>query len=406
MVSQPTLDAPFTVSQITGNIQQTLEQNFASVWVKGEVSNLTRHGSGHWYFSLKDRGAQLGSVMFKRENDRVRFEIAHGMEVTVHGRISVYPPHGKYQLIVDQMLPAGQGDLHLAFEALKQKLLEEGAFEMARKRPLPKYPRNIGIVTSPTGAAIQDMINILGRRYPLAEILLAPVRVQGEGAATEIVAAIHLLNEQAASDVLIIGRGGGSLEDLWAFNEEIVARAILASRIPIVSAVGHETDTTISDFVADRRAPTPSAAAELVVPDQSELRDRLDRLSRDLQNRLQKRIRSYEDRLTAIQDSYALRRPVLIMEQLQQRLDQYELRAQRSLVQSLSDRTHRLDLMEQRLTAVNPLAILQRGYAVIQNSATDLVRSTGDIHVGDKLRIRLQDGHLDSTIDAIQKKRK
>ena len=405
MAQQSELNTTLTVSQLTGSIQQTLEQNYSSVWVKGEISNLTRHSSGHWYFSLKDRGAQVGGVMFRRENQRVRFEMTHGMEVTVHGRISVYPPHGKYQLIVDQMLPAGQGDLHLALEALKKKLFDEGAFSAELKLPLPKYPKKIGIVTSPTGAAIQDMLNILKRRYPVADITLVPVRVQGESAAAEISNAIRTLDRKGEYDVLIVGRGGGSLEDLWAFNEEIVARAILAARTPIVSAVGHETDTTISDYVADERAPTPSAAAELVVPDQRELFERYAYLASALSRSLMKRIGQLDQRLTSIRDSYALKRPMLIIDRLTQTLDHDQNLILRTLAQSFRDRGTDLEMMEQRLNAVNPLQILDQGYAVMEGSDRRIVKSIDQVSTGDLVQLRVQDGTLGARIESKESKK-
>jgi len=406
MALQSELNTTLTVSQLTGSIQQTLEEKYSAVWVKGEVSNLTRHSSGHWYFSLKDRGAQIGCVMFRRENQSVRFEITHGMEVTVHGRISVYPPHGKYQLIADQMLPAGQGDLHMALEALKKKLYEAGAFSAELKKNLPRYPKKIGIVTSPTGAAIQDMLNILKRRFPIADILLYPVRVQGDGAAAEISHAIKILDQRGDCDVLIIGRGGGSLEDLWAFNEELVARAILAADTPIVSAVGHETDTTISDYVADQRAPTPSAAAELIVPDQRDLLERYDFLSNALRQTLRKRILSYEQKLDSIRDSYALKKPVLILDRLAQTLDHHEENLFRNLQQKIREDGSRLDLIEQGLNAVNPLRILERGYTVLETPDKHIVRSIQDLSKGDPVQIRVKDGRFGARIESVEANKK
>jgi len=399
------LTQTLSVSQITGHIQHILEEDFASVWVKGEISNLTRHSSGHWYFSLKDHGAQLGAVMFRRQNQSVRFEIIHGMEITVHGRISVYPPQGRYQLIVDQMQAAGQGDLHLAFEALKKKLHSEGLFDQELKQPLPRYPKQIGIITSPTGAAIQDMINILGRRFPLAKLVLIPVKVQGEGAAAEISRAIDSFNQTGDCDVLIVGRGGGSLEDLWAFNEEIVARAIAQSSIPIVSAVGHETDTTISDYVADRRAPTPSAAAELVTPDQYELRNRLNDLGQSLQTRILHRVSRYEQRLDAIQKSYALKRPVLMLEQSYQELDHLQDRTVRLTNEKINLMLSRLEGLEQKNEALNPLSILERGYAVLCQADGKIIQSAKSLNKGEKIQIRVHDGELQTTINTIKLKK-
>jgi exodeoxyribonuclease VII large subunit len=405
MAHSPELDKTLSISQITGHIQNSLEQRFGSVWVKGEISNLTRHSSGHWYFSLKDSGAQLGAVMFRGQNNQVRFDPTHGMEITAHGRISVYPPQGRYQLIVDQMLPAGEGDLHLAFEALKKKLAAEGLFRPELKKELPAYPEKIGIVTSPTGAAIQDMINILSRRFPLAELVLLPTKVQGEGAASEIALAIETFNLRHDCQVLIVGRGGGSLEDLWAFNEEIVARSIAKSDIPIVSAVGHETDTTISDLVADHRAPTPSAAAELVVPDKLELMNRLTNLSQSLQKGTYFRVQKYEERLSAIQQSYVLKRPVLMIDQFIQQLDQLQDRSIRSSRDRVNILGSKLDGYAQQLKVLNPLSILNRGYSVLSNTEGKIIRSVEQIEVKEQLVVRLFDGEAETRVEAIKPKK-
>jgi len=327
------------------------------------------------------------------------------MEVTAHGRISVYPPQGRYQLIVDQMLPAGQGDLHLAFEALKTKLEAEGLFRHELKRSLPTYPEKIGIVTSPTGAAIRDMINIFQRRFPIAQLILLPVRVQGEGAADEIAAAIDVLNSRQDCQVIIVGRGGGSLEDLWAFNEEVVARAIARSIIPIVSAVGHETDTTISDFVADHRAPTPSAAAELVVPDRVDLISRLVRVTHSLHDGLPHRIQRYEHRLDSILHSYALKKPVLMIDQSMQRLDQIQDSSIRSSRDRLTYLNNKLEGLSQQIAALNPLSILNRGYSILSSKEGRIIRSVDQVKLKDKIQIRLADGEIDSTVDAIGSKK-
>lgn len=406
MAPLPELNNTLSVSQITGHIQHTLEQGFGNVWVRGEISNLTRHTSGHWYFSLKDSGAQLGAVMFRRQTQSVRVEITHGMEVTAHGRISVYPPQGRYQLIVDQMQAAGQGDLHLAFEALKKKLEGQGLFDPSLKKLLPLYPKRIGLVTSPTGAAIKDMMNILSRRFPLAELLLLPVKVQGEGAAAEIAQAIRVFNDRQDCDVLIVGRGGGSLEDLWAFNEEIVARSIADSRIPIVSGVGHETDTTISDFVADQRAPTPSAAAELVVPDKTNLDNRLGELGNRIHRNILNRIEAYEQRLNAIQESYALKRPGLLINQSHQYLDHSHDLILRAVNDKLNKYISKLDGIEQEVKALNPLAVLNRGYTVLSGHDGKILRSVEQLTVGDTVQARMSDGEFISTVSSIDSQEK
>ncbi|MCF7922534.1 MAG: exodeoxyribonuclease VII large subunit [Candidatus Marinimicrobia bacterium] len=405
MAQAPELNSTFSVSQITGHIQHTLEKGFSSVWVKGEISNLTRHSSGHWYFSLKDSGAQLGSVMFRHQNESVRFEPAHGMEVTAHGKISVYPPQGRYQLIVDQMLPAGQGDLHLAFENLKKKLMAEGLFDPSLKKKLPAYPSHIGIITSPTGAAIRDMINILSRRWPLARLILLPVKVQGEGAAVEIARAIEILNSLNECQVLLVGRGGGSLEDLWAFNEEVVARAITQSQIPIVSAVGHETDITIADFVADQRAPTPSAAAELVVPDQLELIRWFSQVEQSLQSNMRRKMERHEQRLHAIAASYALKRPELMIAQYVQKLDQMEDKALRATQDKISKAAARLDNLFVSVEAINPLHVLEKGYAVISGAKGVVIRSIDEVSDGVELHMRLKDGEIISIARDVKKRK-
>jgi len=327
------------------------------------------------------------------------------MEITAHGRISVYPPQGRYQLVVDQMLPAGQGDLHLAFENLKKKLHAEGLFDPSRKQKLPAYPTKIGIVTSPTGAAIRDMINILSRRFPLAELILLPVKVQGDGAAAEIAKAIDSLNNMQECQVLLVGRGGGSLEDLWAFNEEVVARAIADSKIPVVSAVGHETDTTISDFVADHRAPTPSAAAELVVPDQVELTRWFMQVEQSLHSNIRGRIERYDQRLDAIARSYALKRPALMIEQFMQKLDQFEDRSIRSTQEKIAIVTARLDNLSVSVVALNPLNILDKGYAVISGAEGSVIRSIDEISDGSELHLRMKDGEISSIASAVKKRK-
>jgi len=403
MDQNPIQDKLLSISQITGQIKMSLEQGFSSVWVKGEISNLTKHGSGHWYFSLKDSDAQLGAVMFRGQNQRVRFDPTHGMEISAHGRISVYPPQGRYQLIIDQLLPAGQGDLHLAFEALKEKLSDEGLFDPELKKELPQFPAKIGIVTSATGAAIQDMLNILRRRFALTDLLLVPVKVQGEGASNEISEAIDLLNTRTDIDVMIVGRGGGSLEDLWAFNEENVARAISRSTIPVVSAVGHETDITISDHVADLRAPTPSAAAELVVPDGHEIRDQLMNLSQRLRRDMLIRVQKYEDRLTALNKSYALRRPQLLIDELMQRIDHLQDMSLRSTTDRIQHLNQSLENFNYRVEALNPLAILNRGYSVVSDGDGKVIKSAQEVRTDDEISIRLSEGEIEAGVRKIKK---
>jgi len=303
------------------------------------------------------------------------------------------------------MLPAGQGDLHLAFENLKKKLHAEGLFDPSLKQKLPAYPAKIGIVTSPTGAAIRDMINILSRRFPLAELILLPVKVQGEGAATEIADAIGTFNSMDECQVLLVGRGGGSLEDLWAFNEESVARAIAHSKIPVVSAVGHETDTTISDFVADHRAPTPSAAAELVVPDQIELIRWFNQVEQSLQSNMRSRIEKYGQRLDSISRSYALKRPELMIEQSFQKLDHLEDLSLRATRDKISKLAARMDNLSVSIEALNPLRILEKGYSVLSGAQGDLIRSIEQVSDGTEVHMRLRDGEISSIASEVKKRK-
>jgi exodeoxyribonuclease VII large subunit len=319
----------YTVSEITRQIRRSLEEEFPLVRVEGEVSNFTAHSSGHLYFSLKDEGAQLRCVMFRSRRRRMIGPLpSNGMAVRALGQITVYERSGQYQLSVIELRPAGIGALARAFEELKHRLAEEGLFDAVHKQPIPKFPGRIGVVTSPTGAAVRDIIRIIGRRFPLARLILAPVQVQGEGAAREIALAIERMNRHRLADVLIVGRGGGSMEDLWAFNEEVVARAIFSSAIPVISAVGHEIDFTIADFVADLRAPTPSAAAELVVPDRQELAGVIAGARQRLLSAAAGRIGRQRERVVTLVRSYGLRRPADLIAGRMQRLDELERRLQ------------------------------------------------------------------------------
>ena len=310
-----------TVSELTRRVKDLLEAQFPSAWVEGEISNFTAATSGHLYFTLKDANAQLSAVMFRGSAAKLNFKLKDGLQVIAFGQVSVYEKRGQYQLIVGQMMPKGLGALQLAFEELKQRLAKEGLFDPARKKPIPTLPQRIGLVTSPSGAAIRDFLNIIGRRYPNVHIVINPVRVQGAGAAEEIAAAIDEFNALELADVLIVTRGGGSLEDLWAFNEEIVARAIARSRIPTISAVGHEIDFTIADFVADLRAPTPSAAAELVVKAKEEFASLVQQHQNRLDKDLRLRVSEARQRFSALATSYVFRQPAELIRQYQQQVD-------------------------------------------------------------------------------------
>ncbi|MFQ6674251.1 MAG: exodeoxyribonuclease VII large subunit, partial [Fidelibacterota bacterium] len=311
-----------TVSQLTFQIKSLLDSSFPFVWVEGEVSNFKHHTSGHMYFTLKDDRAELRAVMFRRDNQSLRFPVESGMKVLAQGNVTVYEARGVYQLVVRRMEPSGLGTLYLAFEALKKKLADEGLFDEERKRPIPKFPSRVGVVTSGTGAAVQDIKNVLGRRAPHVDIVLRPTLVQGEGAAEDICAALEDLEEYDLVDVVIVGRGGGSLEDLWPFNEEKVARAISACPIPTISAVGHESDFTIADFVADLRAPTPSAAAELVAPAREDLLNHLDEMDRRCREAVLSRIEMAWQRLDALTARYGFQQPQILVEQKRKRIEE------------------------------------------------------------------------------------
>lgn len=343
-----------TVSRLTALLRGVLEENFDQVWVQGEVSNVSSPASGHIYFSLKDSGAQLRCVMFKGAARNLRFRLRDGMALIARGRISVYDQRGDYQLICEYLEPAGVGALQAAFAQLKERLAAEGLFDEARKRPLPSLPRRIGVITSATGAAIHDILNVLKRRFASLDVLLYPVRVQGEGAAPEIARALEEMNRLKAADVLIVGRGGGSLEDLWAFNEEVLARAVARSAIPVISAVGHETDWTICDFVADLRAPTPSAAAELVVASAQELRAKLEGLGHRLQLAMETRLSSLEARLAALRRLLA--DPGATLGHLSQRVDDLASRLEPALTNAVGRRRERCQRLEERLHQHSPAA--------------------------------------------------
>ena len=383
----------FSVTTLTQAIKQTLEDGFFTIWVEGEISNLATPRSGHVYFTLKDEAAQLRAVIFKSAARLVRFELENGMQVLLRGSLSVYEARGEYQLIVSRAEPRGAGALQAAFEQLKRRLEAEGLFDPAHKRPIPLLPKKIGVVTSPTGAAIRDILNIVNRRFANAHVLIAPTRVQGAEAPAEIVRAIEMLNRLPDVDALIVGRGGGSLEDLWAFNEESVARAIFASRIPVISAVGHEIDFTIADFVADLRAPTPSAAAELVVRNKADLAQTL----AAQHARLKQAMRHLLDRSRAAA-AHAARRvsdPRRRVNELQQRVDDLSQRLARAMRHALERKQAQRDTLIAKLDALSPLAVLAKGYAICRNAATlRPVKRAADANVGDALLVRLLDGEL------------
>lgn len=388
-------DGIYSVSELTSEIKECLETGFPDLWLRGEISNFKKHTSGHLYFTLKDSGAQIPVVIWRMNAERLSFMLSDGLEVLIRGKVEVYAPHGKYQLIGNQVKAVGEGDLQKAFELLVKKLEKEGLFEKEHKKPLPRLPESIGVITSPTGAVIQDICTVLKRRYPAAQVVLFPVRVQGEGAPEEIVQAIRYFNRTKNPahkvDVLIIGRGGGSLEDLWAFNDERVARAVFASNIPTVSAVGHQTDVTICDFVADVRAATPSMAAEVVAPFSSDILNAVHATIQQMQRELLNRVEEQRAHVREIVGSYAFNKPVSDLHTMLQTLDRLSERIDFSVKQKLYRATSSLENLTQRLSALGYEQTLQRGFAIIFKDGR-VVRSAEGIQSKDTLVMRFVDG--------------
>jgi exodeoxyribonuclease VII large subunit len=364
-----------SVSEITGLIRKTLEVNFSEVNIVGEISNFKAHVSGHWYFTLKDSDAQVSCTMWRGKNNYVFFTPQDGMKIIISGKLTVYPPRGSYQIDIRSMKPAGIGELQAAFERLKQKLASEGLFDEIHKKPIPNFPGKIGIVTAIDGAAFQDMKSIAARRYPIVELVIVPCKVQGEKASDEIVESINLLNKQNDIDVIIVGRGGGSLEDLWAFNEETVARAIFNSRIPIISAVGHEIDFTIADFVADLRAPTPSVAMELATPDANELFTFISGFSGYFRDKMQKIISNYRTIIDQTVSSYGFRLPQNLIKNKIQNLDNIHYRFQNSFENKLDQLKNRLSLLNNIVELSNVDRILKKGFVIISQDGKFITRS-------------------------------
>ena len=388
------MNEPISVTALNQYVKGLLDRDrlLAQVCVRGEVSNYKRYPSGHHYFSLKDAESSIRCVLFRREAAGLRFQPENGMRVLVAGRVSVYPRDGAYQLYCARMTPDGVGELALAFEQLKNRLQQEGLFDPARKKPLPAFPRRIALVTSPAGAAVRDMIRILGARWPLAQVLVVPVRVQGEEAAGEIAGALDLVNALDLAELIITGRGGGSMEDLWAFNEEIVARAIARSRIPVISAVGHEPDVTISDFVADRRAATPSNAAELAVPDQAELRETLDHLYSRVDGAMSRCLQRRRDALTRLGSSPVLISPLRSIQTKRLGLDLAAQRLVRAMESRTSRRRERAARLAAALDALSPFKVLSRGYAIGQTVDGTVLTSIRQVEPGDPVLLRVSDG--------------
>jgi exodeoxyribonuclease VII large subunit len=393
-----------SVSDLTTQLRDLVEGCFPSVWVAGEISNLTRASSGHWYFTLKDSKAQLKSVMFRAWNLRARFDPRDGMEVFARGRVSVYVPRGDYQLQVEELQPKGIGAAELALRQLKEKLLAKGYFDPRRKRPLPRFPSRVGIIASATGAAIRDIVELFAQRWPLTELMVRPSRVQGDGAGAEVAAAIRVLNHvhgrgQFPLDAIVLGRGGGSTEDLWAFNEEIVAQAIFASRVPIVAAVGHEVDVTIADLVADHRAETPSAAVVALTPDHREMKMGLQEIGNRMFDAAGRCLKAARQRLEQLASRPSFRRPLQRIQEVEQRLDHTTERLLRAMNRRMVQSSERIAAFSARLESLSPLNVLTRGYSLTHKASGELVRAATDVSSGELLRTRVANGEILSRVE-------
>jgi exodeoxyribonuclease VII large subunit len=399
-----TVQQTLTVTQLTAQIKGSLEGAFPNVWVTGEISNFSRPQSGHAYFTLKDDQAQIRAVMWRSAAARLKLEMTDGLDVICRGHLDVYAPRGSYQLVVDELQPKGMGALELALRKLREKLSAEGLFDPARKRALPTFPRRVAFVTSPTGAAVHDFLQVLRRRWRGVEVLIIPTRVQGDGAAQEISNGIRLANRiKPPLDVLVVGRGGGSLEDLWSFNDEVVVRAIAASRIPTVSAVGHEIDVTLSDLAADVRALTPSEAAERIAPAADEIRARVRAYQQRLRHAAQRRVAWLRARFDGVATQRPFRRPFDLVHERSRRLDELEVHGQRSMHRIIHDRESRLARLAGKIESLSPLAVLARGYTITQNTANQtVVREASQLKAGQSILTRFARGQVVSTVERIE----
>lgn len=397
----------YPVSAVNRYVKQLLQQDMilSGLWVSGEISNFKRHSSGHLYFTLKDREGSVAAVMFAGDARSLAFRPQDGQQVQVQGYISLYEKTGQYQLYVRKMEQQGSGQLYQAFEALKQKLQAQGLFDMERKKPIPVYPRKIGIVTSPTGAAVRDMIQIARRRHPGVQLVLYPALVQGMEAAPTIVKGIRKLDRMPEVDVIIVGRGGGSIEDLWPFNEEMVAMAIAQAQTPIVSAVGHETDFTIADFVSDLRAPTPSAAAELTVPDVRSILGQMDGLEQRRYRAIQRKQLTYRQQLALLWQKVQAGDPRRKLDELRQQLDMQEQRQLHLWKQCMQQRQYRLEHLSNSLELLSPQHQLDKGYAMVMDEEGRIVSAVEQVAKGQALRIQMKDGKIAATVEAVQKTR-
>lgn len=392
----------YSVTELTKYIRVIVEDSFPGIWVEGEISNFVLHSSGHMYFSIRDANASLKCAMFRRSNASLKFRPKDGMKVICFGSISVYEARGDYQLIVEEIEPKGVGALQLQFQQLKERLAKEGLFDDRHKVPIPYLPTRIGVVTSPTGAAIRDILNIARRRFANVEIIINPVRVQGAGAKDEIASAIRQFNKLKNIDVMIVGRGGGSLEDLWPFNEEVVVRAIYDSNIPVISAIGHEIDYTISDFVADFRAPTPSAGAELVIPKKEDLVNSIKTLATRLRNALAGEIELLAEKLSTLTTSYILRQPLNLVTQYEQKIDEMRKDLGLGIDHIVKMRRENFNLLAGKLEVLSPLSILSRGYSITTRLPGDMiVKDAKELKPGDSVRTKLGKGVFRSRVEEI-----
>ena len=387
------MEFAISVSEITSHIKRTLEEDFSQVKIIGEISNFKAHISGHWYFTLKDSNASINCTMWKGVNNYVFFTPKDGMKIIITGKITVYPPRGSYQLDVKSMKPAGEGELQKAFEELKQQLKSEGLFDVEAKKSIPNFPKQIGIVTGSSTAALKDMLSVAERRYPLVKILIAPAKVQGEGAANEISTQIELLNKKSKAEVIIIARGGGSLEDLWAFNEEIVARSIFASKIPIISGVGHEVDFTIADFVADLRAPTPSAAMELATPNKDELFAFITDFNYNSTNNITEKLESLKDQVDQFIQSFGFRNLSNIINNKKQTVDNYLFRIQSQIGNFLYKKKNNLAILQKVLESNNIEHILNKGFVLVEQN-DKIIKRKSKFNFDNVFNIRFADGKV------------
>ncbi len=396
---------PISITQLNEYVKSLIENDskLTDVYVKGEISNFKFHTTGHFYFTLKDENSIIRCVMFRSSASRIPFVPENGMVVICHGRVSVFTRDGQYQLYADSMEPDGVGSLYVAFEQLKKKLENEGLFSESRKKPLPKTPTRVGLITSPTGAAVRDMINVTGRRFPFARIILYPVLVQGPDAPPQLIEALNYFNKEKSVDVIIIGRGGGSIEDLWAFNDEGVARAVAASVIPVISAVGHETDFTICDFVADRRAPTPSAAAELAVPDTDKLKQQFLNVIKREATLVKQKLVSTRERLNRFSSSKVLRDPGTMIDDKRMLTVMASERLCRAEEKAVENARSRFSTLTGRLEALNPLSVISRGYSAVYLPDGTLVKSVDQMSKGSQVVFRTSDGEADARIEGVRK---